>query len=370
MYMHLGRFAAAAAGLLAFAAVSHAQITGTDLGTGAPPAVLDGYTMQAGVDPRAVIADVTDAPIGGGRNVTFDRTMSHRRIGSGWGTWSHGYTGDVYFTGAGVNTVTLNFTAGQVGAFILYVEPNNFGLFEFEIVGRSGSGATSTFNRSIEGNAGARGFGFSAPAGGHIASVRVTNTGASSNGFAVGEFSSAPRRGCQEWTPFTFGDVGSMTTETLVVPAGCTKLKVTDAFLSGDRFRVRVLDGGSVVANFNTSVPTTTGASIGSDYDAAYADRRWSSNAVNLRPGTYRLEITVLDSPFGSGGAAYELEANPCGFGKCAADFNGDGTLNIFDFLAFQNAFASGNRCADIDGDGILTIFDFLAFQNLFATGC
>lgn len=369
MMKQFGKYAAAVC-MLAIASVSHAQITGTDLGTGAPPAVLDGYAMQAGVDPRPVIADVTDAPIGGGRNVTFDRTMSHRRIGSGWGTWSHGYTGDVYFTGAGVSTVTLNFTPGQVGAFILYVEPNLFGVFDFEIVGRSGSGATSVFNRSIEGFEGARGFGFSAPAGGHITSVRVTNTGASSNGFAVGEFSSSASSSCQDWTPFTFGDVGSVTFVSLVVPSGCTKLKVTDAFLSGDRFRVRVLDGGTAVADFFTSVPATVGDQIGSDYDAAFADRRWSSNAVNLRPGTYRMEVTTLDSPFAGGGAAYELEANPCGFGACPADFNGDGVVNVFDFLAFQNAFARGDRCADMDGDGLLTIFDFIEFQNLVARGC
>ena len=373
MIRYFGKYlgqCAALAGVLAASAVSSAQITGTDLGLLAPPAVLDGYAMQAGVDPRAVIADVTDAPIGGGRNLTFDRTMSHRRIGTGWATWSHGYTGDVYFTGAGVSTVTMNFTAGQVGAFILYVEPNNFGVFDFEIVGRSGSGATSVFNRSIDGSSGARGFGFSAPAGGHIVSVRVTNAGATGNGFAVGEFSSAPRRGCLEWQPFTFSGVGSVSFESLVVTPGCTKLKVTDAFLSGDRFRVRVLDGVSVVADFRTSVPGSEGDDIGSDYDAAFGDRRWSSNAVNLAPGSYRLEFTVLASPFGSGGAAFELEANPCGFGKCPADFNGDGALNIFDFLAYQNAFATGSRCADIDGDGSLTLFDFLDFQNRFSTGC
>ncbi|MEO1008629.1 MAG: GC-type dockerin domain-anchored protein [Planctomycetota bacterium] len=54
----------------------------------------------------------------------------------------------------------------------------------------------------------------------------------------------------------------------------------------------------------------------------------------------------------------------------CRADFDGDGELTIFDFLAFQNAFAMGDPAADFDGDGSLTIFDFLAFQNEFAIGC
>ena len=55
---------------------------------------------------------------------------------------------------------------------------------------------------------------------------------------------------------------------------------------------------------------------------------------------------------------------------ECRADFDGDGELTIFDFLAFQNAFARGLRSADFDGDGRHTIFDFLAFQNAFALGC
>jgi hypothetical protein len=54
----------------------------------------------------------------------------------------------------------------------------------------------------------------------------------------------------------------------------------------------------------------------------------------------------------------------------CRADLDGDGMLTIFDFLAFQNAFDSGDPLADFDGDGALTIFDFLAFQNEFDAGC
>ncbi|UYV14153.1 MAG: hypothetical protein NCW75_07635 [Phycisphaera sp.] len=54
----------------------------------------------------------------------------------------------------------------------------------------------------------------------------------------------------------------------------------------------------------------------------------------------------------------------------CRADLDGDGSLTIFDFLAFQNAFDAGDPVADFDGDGSLTIFDFLAFQNEFDAGC
>lgn len=56
--------------------------------------------------------------------------------------------------------------------------------------------------------------------------------------------------------------------------------------------------------------------------------------------------------------------------GRCQADLDGDGTLTLFDFLTFQDAFATGRDTADLDCDGELTLFDFLAFQSLFAVGC
>ena len=55
---------------------------------------------------------------------------------------------------------------------------------------------------------------------------------------------------------------------------------------------------------------------------------------------------------------------------ECDADFDGDGALTLFDFLAFQNAFDTGLRSADFNEDGQLTLFDFLAFQNAFDRGC
>jgi len=58
------------------------------------------------------------------------------------------------------------------------------------------------------------------------------------------------------------------------------------------------------------------------------------------------------------------------GAAPCRADFDGDGDLTLFDFLAFSNAFDSGDLAADFDGDGSLTLFDFLTFSNEFDAGC
>ncbi|NRA58655.1 MAG: hypothetical protein HRU13_11140, partial [Phycisphaerales bacterium] len=47
MLRSMNTLALGAAGLLAVTAASHAQVTGTNLGTAAPPSELDGYTMVA-----------------------------------------------------------------------------------------------------------------------------------------------------------------------------------------------------------------------------------------------------------------------------------------------------------------------------------
>ena len=51
-------------------------------------------------------------------------------------------------------------------------------------------------------------------------------------------------------------------------------------------------------------------------------------------------------------------------------DCDQSGSLDFFDFLCFQNAFATGQPNADCDKNGTLDFFDFLCFQNEFAFGC
>jgi len=51
------------------------------------------------------------------------------------------------------------------------------------------------------------------------------------------------------------------------------------------------------------------------------------------------------------------------------ADVNGDGALDILDFVAFQNLFQSGDEDADVNGDGDLNILDFVTYQAIFENG-
>jgi hypothetical protein len=55
---------------------------------------------------------------------------------------------------------------------------------------------------------------------------------------------------------------------------------------------------------------------------------------------------------------------------SCYPDFNGDGELDLFDFLAFVNAFNEADPVSDCDHSGALDLFDFLCFVNAFGDGC
>jgi hypothetical protein len=54
----------------------------------------------------------------------------------------------------------------------------------------------------------------------------------------------------------------------------------------------------------------------------------------------------------------------------CYADCDESGSLDLFDFLCFTNAFNGGEPYADCDGSGGLDLFDFLCFTNAFNAGC
>ncbi|MCH7946123.1 MAG: hypothetical protein IIC73_08950 [Armatimonadetes bacterium] len=63
----------------------------------------------------------------------------------------------------------------------------------------------------------------------------------------------------------------------------------------------------------------------------------------------------------------YECRAN-------CDDSTGQGVLDLFDFLCFQNAFVSEQAYAcDCDvttGPGVCDLFDFICFQDAFVAGC
>jgi len=54
----------------------------------------------------------------------------------------------------------------------------------------------------------------------------------------------------------------------------------------------------------------------------------------------------------------------------CYPDCDNNEALDIFDFLCFQDAFATTDPYADCDSNNVYDVFDFLCFQDAFVTGC
>ncbi len=154
-------------------------------GTAAPPATLGPYTMTPfGPDSRTLgeqVSDVSD-PAG---TIGFAPSLTHTRIGSGWSTWSHGYTGDVYYLIPG-SQITITLPAGTK-AFYFYAEPNTFDVFSVEATAQDG---TTSGPIPVQGYSGAQYFGFYGNGSATLASITVTTSDTS--GLAVGEFGINP----------------------------------------------------------------------------------------------------------------------------------------------------------------------------------
>jgi hypothetical protein len=54
----------------------------------------------------------------------------------------------------------------------------------------------------------------------------------------------------------------------------------------------------------------------------------------------------------------------------CRPDVNGDGQVNVQDFLSYLSLYAAGDARADFTGDGAVNVQDFLAFLSAYAAGC
>ncbi|MDX2146374.1 MAG: hypothetical protein SFZ23_02540 [Planctomycetota bacterium] len=55
---------------------------------------------------------------------------------------------------------------------------------------------------------------------------------------------------------------------------------------------------------------------------------------------------------------------------NCAADFNGDGVVDFFDYLDFALAYSIDDPSADFNNDGVVDFFDYLDFALAYDVGC
>ena len=76
-----------------------------------------------------------------------------------------------------------------------------------------------------------------------------------------------------------------------------------------------------------------------------------------------------LDGPSGETGGAYVV------FGRspvstCAADYNGDGVVQVTDIVDFVTDWMNSDPGTDLNNDGSLNILDVIAFVNVWNMGC
>lgn len=102
-------------------------------------------------------------------------------------------------------------------------------------------------------------------------------------------------------------------------------------------------------------------------------DYLWNDKYENVEAGSPNPGPNGQTSEFGTNGlqGIYELDTVRAGaLASCAADRNGDGSLNFFDITDFLNDFNAGDASADITGDNRFDFFDVSGYLALFGAGC
>jgi hypothetical protein len=159
-------------------------------GTGAPPATLGGYTMYAfPPDARAESSMVSTVPFWNGDSLGLATTPAYLNdIGGAWATWSHGYSGPVYWTDSMDAEQQMLMFPANIKAFYMYIQPNFRGdSFDFTF-----TAGGQTTKLTISGDGGAQYVGVYADGiNEYLDSLLIMDLSqGDSEGFAIGEFAS------------------------------------------------------------------------------------------------------------------------------------------------------------------------------------
>ena len=111
---------------------------------------------------------------------------------------------------------------------------------------------------------------------------------------------------------------------------------------------------------------TTTGEHVAKLLATDGASHDFFGERVGVDNGVAVVGSTGADNDKGIGtGAAYVFVA-----ALCSADVNGDGNINVLDFVAFQLLWQAGDPGADCDANAEFNVVDFVCYQQLFVDGC
>ncbi len=141
----------------------------------------DAFETLVGKDMEVLASGVPDftqvTDIAWSRPGTLNLNPAHLKltVGASWGSWSHGYMGEVFWTqGATSATLTMPNAGHQVSAFDCYIEPNPFSVNTFTVTGTAFNGDTTTFQVTADGSGGANHFGVYATDGCCLQSVTIS----------------------------------------------------------------------------------------------------------------------------------------------------------------------------------------------------
>lgn len=149
------------------AAIANGTVLVETYGPAPRPGSVFGVPTEPAPFNPGLFTETTSTPGAEDTLITFSPRVTVLQVGTGWATWSGGYTGNVFYPN-GATSLTVGFTVpggpDWIIAAQLYAEPNPFGVFEISASAVDSSGASSaTVTQAVEGNGGASGWGFYAP---------------------------------------------------------------------------------------------------------------------------------------------------------------------------------------------------------------
>jgi hypothetical protein len=153
------------------------------------------------------------------------------------------------------------------------------------------------------------------------------------------------------------GDAGFVTidvsdpTHPVVLDSATTELPAVDVVIEGSLAYVAAKESGTRI------------------FDVTYPS---SIKEIGFVPSYGRTLGIAVENGFVRAGDFYAglhiSDASACH--ACPADVNGDGVLNVLDFVTFQKLWQAEDPGTDCDGNGSIDEMDFACFQRVFAGGC
>jgi hypothetical protein len=107
------------------------------------------------------------------------------------------------------------------------------------------------------------------------------------------------------------------------------------------------------------------------DGEEFVSDQSWTAGIdVGGAAAISALDLYGYEPGAGTTGTYFDdIKLLPAG-GGCPADCDGNGVLNILDFVCFQGEWQNQTDLGDCDGNGLYNILDFVCYQGEFTQGC